>query len=351
MPVLAGMTKAAVQQLPTDTLFMAVTDQHWLLCLKGANRTLVFDCLGLPISALSHICHGVPILPWNRYGYQASYSSVCGYYIIAILIAMQHGNLTHNADVDRILANICHYHIPRPEDMSEFFAWHRHYNKQLAQNDKEIVDYVHHVYPNVGWLDSQLPPLAASENHAGVLGSPLYAHAGIKAASVYQQFAAVNAVKRAADPQRHWPGLGEMLVSQMASRPTAVSEPYLRFQTAASRRANDAAAIVAANTQDSDQTIPPSSHFAGPDPRRKLTAAERTLWSRSALNAFNPPSGVNASGDDQSTLPPSRAINSTTATTNPLRRVRRKKQTEGESSLAVPTPFTQAEQHAARAQE
>lgn len=184
--ILAGATKSAVDELPVNTLFGIVTDQHWLLCLKGEHRLLVFDSLGLPIGALSHMLKGIAFTPWNRFGYQDMWSSVCGYYIIAITMSIRHGELIHTGDVDKLVGHICPYRVSRPKSMPEWYRIHRNFSNSLKKNDDAVVKYVSKTFPGLAQIDRHAPALNGLEPHTGLIGSPIYAHAGIHAPSVHQ---------------------------------------------------------------------------------------------------------------------------------------------------------------------
>lgn len=299
IPVLAGMTEENVGELPNNTIFAAVTDQHWILGIKGENKTLIFDSLGLPPLALRHVCHDAEIIPWNKFGYQSMFSSVCGYYIVAALLAIKHGNMVYNGNIDRIFQEICPHHVPRPENMAEWYSWHRTYNEQLMENDRAIVDYVGHVYPRLNWLDAHAPHLGSNEVHTGVLGSPIYAHAGIHAPSVAQKFGAAARARNAVDPQRSWPGLGQETVASFPGKLQVENSNTLAFATAATDALEKAGAKSAAARTMARQSL----HVAGPV-NKNLTNQEKVLWSRAALNAYVPPSGVTAEGNDGNIPPP-----------------------------------------------
>lgn len=291
--MLAGITPATVSQIPPNTVFAAVTDQHWVLCIKGIHKTLVFDSLGLPVSALKHVCQGVDIVPWNKEGYQSMYSSVCGYYIVAVLLALQQGSLVTNGNVDSVFEHICPYNVPRPPTMSEWFAWHRTHSKELHENDKAVVEYVDQVYPNLGWLDINLPhlgQLAGDRGSTGMLGSPIYAHAGIHAPTVAQAFKAVNKFRNAADPQRG--AIGNMTSALQAGPIRYVNENQLAYETATNELVEEQEARSAARKT----RMPRSLHVAGPLDGKRLTPKEKVLYSRARLNAFNPPAGNNTQG-------------------------------------------------------
>lgn len=286
IPVLAGISKKAVDDLPPNTLFAAVTDQHWLLGLRGARATLIFDSLGLPTAALGDILHGVDFIPWNHYGYQAMHSSVCGYYLIVIVKEIQHGQLLNNGDVDRAFAHICPYRVARPDSMPEWFALHRANEDKLKINDARVVDYVNRVYPHLAYLDKHHPNLGTG--HAGLIGSPLYMHAGINAPSVHQRYRYRTAVESAPDPQRAWPGLGEATISSIAAPLFPPATGINRTHTIAEP------AGYAFRTMADQAAAPAARHWAGPRRDRAQTRDERILWSRAALNAFASPAGVNA---------------------------------------------------------
>ena len=302
VPVLAGISKAAVEDLPTNTIFMSVADQHWLLGMKGVNKTLIFDSLGLPPTALQHICRGVPIMPWNKFGYQSMFSSVCGYYLISAIISVQHGELVHNADIDRLFNHICPYRVPRPDNMTEWYSLHRHYNEQLKQNDQRVTEYVGHTYPHLAWIDHHAPSLKSGENSSGTLGSPLYAHAGIHAPTVHQRYGNISMAMNN-DPQRAWPGIGEALISSMPDKPRVINGNRLAYEVGV-REVGD-------RLRQAQQQIREDRarqfHVAGPDLRRPLTHDERTLWARAGMNAYNPPSGPRAA--QAAVEPPARAEN------------------------------------------
>jgi hypothetical protein len=302
VPVLAGISERSVEDLPINTIFMSVTDQHWLLGLKGEHKTLIFDSLGLPPTALQHICHGASIMPWNRFGYQSMFSTVCGYYLICLIISLQHGELIHNADIDRVFAHICPYRVPRPDNMTEWYALHRSYNAELIQNDKSVMEYVAHTYPHLAWIDQHAPHLQRGEVSSATLGSPLYAHAGIHAPTVHQRYGNI-ALTMNNDAQRAWPGMGEALISSMPDRPQVVNGSRLAYATAINTAANRLEMAENQLRQDRRRHF----HVAGPDLRRPLTRNERVLWARAASNFANPPSGLVANA--AAVAPPDRAEN------------------------------------------
>lgn len=299
IPVLAGISKSAIEDLPPNTIFAAVTDQHWLLGLRGQRATLIFDSLGLPIGALSAIMHGVDFVPWNHYGYQAMHSSVCGYYLIVVVKEIQHGQLLNNGDIDRAFAHVCPFRVARPESMPEWFALHRANEPKLKVNDARVVDYVNRVYPDLAYLDKHHPNLGTG--HAGLIGSPLYMHAGIDAPTVHQRYRYRAAVQSAPDPQRAWPGLGEATISSISAPVPPPASGDIRVHPRAEPAGYSFRTVA-------DQVAAPAArHYAGPRRDRPLTRDERILWSRASLNAFASPAGVNADTRqhiDQTPAPP-----------------------------------------------
>lgn len=299
IPVLAGISKEAVAGLPANTIFATVTDQHWLLCIKGEHKLVVFDSLGLPLDTLTKICKGIPIEPWNKYGYQSMFGTVCGYYVVAALIFIQHGHTMHNADIDRLFMEICKTHATRPPTISRWYQYHRHHDVALRRNDSDITDFVLSIYPHLGWIDHHSSHLGARENHSGLIGSPLYRRAGIHAPSVHQQFDQLNSILTN-DPQKQWLGLGESTIATVPEKLQVVDGRAIAYETAATKRDTNAAIARGERMEGRRQRF---LHTAGPHPGRRMTPAERTLWARAALNAFDAPSGVTAAGNQRGAEP------------------------------------------------
>lgn len=291
VPALAGLSEESLEALPVDTLYTVVVENHWLLCLKGRHRHLVFDSLGLPPNAIQHMFGQVPFDNWNVWGYQSMFGTVCGYYIVGILIAIQRGDLLHNATVDDVLQHICKYKAPRTASMAEWYNWHRHHTEKLKQNDHAIVRYVNEVYPHLGWLDFTLPSLGPADNNSGMLGSPLYHRAGVNAASVHQRYSGLKAVLEN-DPQRDLLSHPNTVVSLATQRPRLVNSNQIAQATAAGVLARHAVARLLAQQDTLKDSLRPH-----PDLGRRLTNDERILYARTARNAFNPPSGTSAAGN------------------------------------------------------
>lgn len=290
VPVLAGVDPHEVESIPTNTIFATVTDQHWVLCIKGEHKTIVFDPLGLPISTLARSFHGVPIIPWNEYGYQSMFSSVCGYYIVAALVFIKHGNTLHDGTLDKLFMEICPHHIPRPNTISSWYKHHRKYNTQLEQNDQAVVQFVLSMYPKLAWLDQHITNITPHVANSGMVGSPIYRHAGIHAPTVHDSFTELARIKR----QRTENVPNNMTVALDPTALVAENPNVLAFQTAQStRRANSR--IV--NRLAREGPNPEYLNHAGPPSHRPLTRSEQILWARARLNAYNPPSGVSAAGN------------------------------------------------------
>ena len=295
IPVLAGISQSAVDNLPVNTVFASVTDQHWLLCIKGQHKMIVFDSLGLPMESLAKICKGIPIEPWNRYGYQSMFGTVCGYYVIAALIFIQHGHTLHDASIDKLFMEVCPTHTTRPDTISKWFTYHRHHDAALKRNDEAISSFVLDLYPSLGWIDRHSSRLGANEEHAGTIGSPLYVRAGIHAPTVHQRFDQLNRILTS-DTQKEWPGLGEATIASVPERLQVVDNRAIAYETAATK-AWERRAIHRGLIKEGEQARKRFLHTAGPAPNRPLTHNERTLWARAALNAFDSPAGISAQGN------------------------------------------------------
>jgi len=298
IPVLAGISASEVSAIPENTIFASVSEQHWLLCLKGAHAVLVFDSLGLPISSLNAICKGITIEPWNRYGYQSMFGSVCGYYVVAALIFIQHGHTLHNGDLDTLFMEICRSHARRPKTMSSWYTYHRHHDAALRDNDQHITDFVLSVCPHLGWIDRHSSSLGVHENHSGLVGSPIYKRAGIHAPTVHQKFSQLNNILRM-DGQKSWPGgIGEQTIATAPEKLQVVDGRAIAYETAASKIGTDERI-----RRSEKPTAKRYLHTAGPNPNRRLTPSEKVLWARAALNAFDAPSGISAAGNQQAVAP------------------------------------------------
>ena len=305
IPVLAGMDLEAVSELPPHTIFACVTDQHWILAIKGEHKTIVFDSLGLPISTLSRICKGIPIEPWNRFGYQSMWGTVCGYYVAAALIFMQHGNLQNNGDIDRLFKSICPVHVGRPDTISDWYHYHRQLDSKLKQNDERVVAFVLSTYPNLAWIDRHAPHISSGEVHSGAVGSPIYARAGIHAPTVYERFHQVNQILTN-DAQKAWPGgIGNQLISTAPEQLGIVSGQAIAYRTKRAKELERARARQELEQEGREHLNNPArfAHVAGPAPHRRMTHNERILWGRAGLNGFNPPSGPTAAGNDRGVQP------------------------------------------------
>lgn len=294
IPILAGISESSVKDIPVNTVFASVTDQHWLLCIKGSEHLIVFDSLGLPIDTLTRICKGVTIEPWNKFGYQSMFGSVCGYYVVAVLICIQHGATLHNADIDTFLHDICPFHASRPPTISKWYVYHRHHDKQLRLNDNAVSKFVLSIYPNLGWIDRHSSHLSANEVNSGAIGSPLYARAGIHAPSVHQRFGQLNSILTN-DTQKAWaPGL----TSSLSAIPLRLeNERTIAFETEAEKQAERES--VRKKTPRGSRYL----HLTGPAPNRKPTNAEKVLWARTALSAYDSPAGKSAAGNDDQIEP------------------------------------------------
>jgi hypothetical protein len=225
IPILLGATDESVHELPPNTLFVVLEEQHWLLCLKGAHATLVFDSLGLPIPALALMFHKkLTIHPWNRFGYQAMFSSACGLYVLAIVQEIRHDGLTSNADVDRILGHLCPYRVERPKSMPEFYSLHRTHNKELEENDARITEFVHTMYPGLARFDHNVHNNAHLGSNV-MIGSPLYARAGIHAPTVFDRYHRLENVMSTMDIQRPWTSLGQSTLSNLPARVLQFEQP------------------------------------------------------------------------------------------------------------------------------
>ena len=334
IPILLGATDESVHELPVNTLFVVLQEQHWLLCLKGAHATLVFDSLGLPIPALALMFHKeLTIHPWNRFGYQAMFSSACGLYILAIVQEIRHDGLTSNADVDRILAALCPYRVERPKSMPEWFNSHRTHNKELQENDERIAEFVHTMYPGLAKFDHSVHNNAHLGSNV-MIGSPLYAHAGIHAPTVFSRYHRLENVLAQNDIQRPWTTLGQSTLSNLPAR-------ILQFEQPVGPKPPppEVAALQAAAAPEAAE--PPAI------PRERPTRLEAMDMDNHPTNFNRGPGGIAANNQpiqDEQEAGPSNS-------TGLLPRLRAEMDsdeeylspTEGEAPAAPPVPLSKAE--------
>lgn len=178
IPVILGLTPKSYSKIKPHTYFATLTNEHWLFCCKGEKACLVFDSLGLPDSVLQDMLPGLPLVHWNRFGYQSKASAICGYYVIAIVTELHRRD--RNGDADYYM-HWLPYKVLIPSNMPFWYRVHKQFNTELLENDYDVFEYVLQFYSHLVEVDRNTSDKVMNFGHNIAIGNPSFHMAGVHA--------------------------------------------------------------------------------------------------------------------------------------------------------------------------